>query len=707
MARLKGSDKDDLVSEVKNKFEKWRMFKLPFEGNMFLNLAFYYGFQWTLYNIVTAELSEADNPAGNIRLVSNQIQPRIRTLHSKMTKNRPIIEAVPVGFKDQAIYSANLSNRLLEQFRQDHDEEDLDAETVDWLLICGDVYRKVGFDPTEGEVATVNPDSAAEALNMTQQEDGSYAQSEEEGESYVKFGKQGAQFPIGELFDEVVPPFEVYFPTYASSYKTSTELMHVKLMEVSAVKEKWGKRAANVAPSANINMGSYFQRRLLGMANPDIGSSSGIAEALQLGNELCYVVELWKKPCKNYPRGYLTIEAGDQFLYGENNPYYETFKSIPLLKGGIPFIHFGCINAPGRIWSISPVEAMRPIQVEYNKTISDIVQNRATLGRNKIISPKTANIDSDAIANIHGQHLEYSGIMPPQMFPAAALPQQVERETERNRQDLDTISGSHEVSRAEVPSGVKSGIAINYLLEQDDTIMAPIIHSFERAKQKLAIAKLAIAKTFYKEDRIIQTANTDDPAEIISFTGSDLSTNIRVTPGSALPKSRAALQATIMDLWDRHAILDDGGMPDAHKLFDLLRTSMGIDAFSESENLDLGRARRENLLLTKGMQIVPEHYENHIIHIKEHNRFRKTEQFYKFPQEIKKMFDFHVAIHMLMLAPPTATPGAPESAMLQGLNPPGGPGGGPPRRSPSTMGQGVMGALNNPPGNPGGTMPGE
>lgn len=681
------------------------MFKLPFEGNMFLNMAFYYGFQWTLYNIVTAELSEADNPAGNIRLTSNQIQPRIRTLHSKMTKNRPIVEAIPVGFRDQAIYSANLSNRLLEQFRQDHDEEDLDAQTVDWLLICGDVFRKIGFDPSEGEVAFVSPESAAEALDLQEQPDGSYGLPEERDSGYFQVGKNTVNFKIGELFDEVVPPFEVYFPTFASTFKSANELMHVKLMEVSVIKEKWGKKAVNVAPSTNLNMGSFFQRRLLGMANPDVGSSSGVADVMQLGNELCYQIELWKKPCKDYPKGYLTIVAGDQLLYGEPNPYYETLKSIKLLKGAIPFINCRCIGAPGRLWSISPVEAMRPIQVEYNKTISDIVQNRATLGRNKIISPKSANIDTDAVANIHGQHLEYSGIIPPQVFPAAALPQQVERETERNRQDLDTISGSHEVSRAEVPSGVKSGIAINYLLEQDDTIMAPIIHAYERSKQKIAIAKLAIAKAFYKEDRIVETSGTDDPAEILSFTGSDLSTNVRVTPGSALPKSRAALQATILDLWDRKAIIDDGGMPDPHKLFDLLRSSMGIDAFAESENLDLGRSRRENLLLTRGAQIVPAHWENHVIHIKEHNRFRKTEQFYRFPPEIQKMFDFHVAIHMLMLAPPTQTPGAAESLAGGGLIPP--PGGGPPaRRTPSMMGQGAMGALNNPPANMGGNIAG-
>jgi hypothetical protein len=210
------------------------------------------------------------------------------------------------------------------------------------------------------------------------------------------------------------------------------------------------------------------------MANQDLGSSTGISEALLRAKELVYVKELWRAPSNKHPKGQLTILVGEGtegIMYAEDNPYYEAWQPEGILKeqGYIPFVNFKAVDAPGRFWNIGPVEGMRPLQAEYNRIISDIVQNRITVGRNKIIAPKTANLDEEEVANIHGQFLQFNGIVPPQVFPAQPLPAQTEREIERNSQDMDTISGSHEVSRAQVPSGVKSGIAINYLLEHDDT----------------------------------------------------------------------------------------------------------------------------------------------------------------------------------------------------------------------------------------------
>jgi len=699
--RLTETIKSDIASEVMEKHNRWRLFKLPYEGNFFLNLAFYYGFQWTVYNIVTAELAEIDNPAGTIRITSNQIQPRIRNLHAKMTKNRPIIEVTCNSYKDDAIFAANVSRKLLDQFREDHSEDEKDSETINWLLIAGNCYRKIGFDPTEGQSLALEMEKY---YNYATVDEETGQPEENEGwQANLESLMQRSDISMGDIFDEVIPPFEILLPEWVTSpvMVNTQEIMHVKLMPVSDIKMKWGKKAAKISPMKDITISSQFQRRLLGMASPEISGSYGISEALLKDEDVTYVFELWKKPNKKYPRGLVTIVAGsgpDSVLFADDNPYLETLESVGF-KGGLPFIQYRGIQAPGRAWDISPVEGMRPLQVEYNKCISDIVQNRATIGRNKLVAPRTANIDEEEIANIHGQFLQYSGIMPPQVVPAVPLPQQVDREIERNRLDMDTISGSHEVSRAEVPSGVKSGIAINYLLEQDDTTLAPIIGSYEISKKQLARAKLALAKQFFTEPRFLREINSDDPEEIASFTGSDITTTIRLVTGSALPKSRAALQATYLDLWDRKAIVDENGMPDTHKLFRLLKDAMGIETFIEEDNLDIGRARRENLMLMRGQEIIPQHWENHLVHFMEHNRFRKTDRFYTLPPQIQQNFEMHVVITMQFLAPPTKTPGAEEAVMLGA----GGAGGGssPARRSPGMIDQGVGGQLNNPP-SPGG-----
>jgi hypothetical protein len=671
---------------------------------MFLNVAFYYGFQWTLYNLATGELSEVQNVAGSIRLTSNQIQPRIRNLFAKMTKNKPIEEIVAKNWTEKALFSSSVSRGLLEQFRDIHNEAEVDAETIMWLLLCGDCFRKIGFDPTTGDINYFEQkiEEIAPDMDATQLE----------GAGLFNAGDRGAYF-VGDVFDEVVPPFEVFAPEYARANYAPEELMHVKLMPLQHVKDKWGRRASKITPTSTsrIDISNKFQQRLLGMANPDVGTSIALAKALnEASAELVYVYELWKKPSRRYPTGRLTIAAGpgqEGVLFDAANPYYEAMNKVRPLRdmGGIPLIKFAAIEAPGRYWNISPVEAMRPLQVEYNKTITDMVQNRATVGRNKILAPKTASIDKYEVANIHGQILEYTGIKEPKIFPAVPLPVQVERETERNRQDLDTTSGSHEVSRAQVPTGVKSGIAINYLLEQDDTTLGPIIQNYERAKRRVAMLKLAFAKEFYDEVRILENSNVDSLIEVLEFTGSDIETNVRVVPGSAMPQSKAALQAIYLDLYDRGALVDNNGQPDPEQLFALLKNVMPIERLAEESTLDRARARKENLLLSKGMQILPQHWEDHWIHIGEHNKFRKSERFYNASPMVKYSFDMHVQFHIDMLAPPVESP---VTGMLQAEQ--AGQESGnkreTARKSPSFAGQGSMGALNNPPSNRGGTIAG-
>jgi len=706
MKKITTRMKQELGSDVRRKFEGWRHFKIPFEGNHFLNTAFYYGFQWTIYNIATGELHEATNLAGNIRITSNQIQPRIRNLHAKMTKNKPTEDVLPEGWTAKHLYSAKVTKSLLDFYREIHNEETLDSHTIQWVLVAGDAFRKVGFDPDAGVEKQAG--KMAEFAEMYQD----LGIKEDPGELGFTRNQDQVSYHIGEVFDDLVTPFEMYVPEYATSLEDAQELMQVKVLPLHIVKEKWGKRAKEVTSSTNMFMANQFAQRLMGMANPDVGNSISRGLAMHK-TDLCYVYELWKKPSKKNPRGKLIIAAGDTFaiVYNDENPYYDALKDIVPLRrfGCLPFAHFQGIYAPGRFWNISPIEPMRPMQVEYNKTISDVVQNRATVGRNKIIAPKTANIDEQEIANIHGQFLEYSGFKAPEIFPAVPLPVQIERETERNRQDMDTVSGSHEVSRAEAPSGVKSGIAINYLLEQDDTTIAPVIRDYERAKRLLAMMKIGIAKHFYNDQRIVDSTG-DDALEVLTFSGQDLTTKIKIVPGSALPQSRAAMQATYLDLFERGAIVDERGVPDHKKLFELLRTVMPLESYSQEMQLDLSRSKRENILLAQGQEIVPKHFEDHMVHMSEHNKFRKTEEFYELHPQVQTGFDMHVRIHVDFLAPPTRVGSAEgdEGLNLSGAsgNNGGNAGADPSRISPSFAGQGQMGSLNNPPSNKGGTIPG-
>jgi hypothetical protein len=60
---------------------------------------------------------------------------------------------------------------------------------------------------------------------------------------------------------------------------------------------------------------------------------------------------------------------------------------------------------------------------------------------------------------------------------------------------------------------------------------------------------------------------------------------------------------------------------------------------------DIRLARNENLDIAKGIAIEPNSWDNHDIHIREHNNFRKTAEYVALSEDAKTKFEHHVSRH--------------------------------------------------------------
>jgi hypothetical protein len=65
---------------------------------------------------------------------------------------------------------------------------------------------------------------------------------------------------------------------------------------------------------------------------------------------------------------------------------------------------------------------------------------------------------------------------------------------------------------------------------------------------------------------------------------------------------------------------------------------------------DVDRARRENAHFGLGRQSVPYSWDNHKVHIEEHNKFRKTVDYEMLSDEDKEMIAEHIQAHATMSA---------------------------------------------------------
>lgn len=70
-----------------------------------------------------------------------------------------------------------------------------------------------------------------------------------------------------------------------------------------------------------------------------------------------------------------------------------------------------------------------------------------------------------------------------------------------------------------------------------------------------------------------------------------------------------------------------------------------VSSISPSNAYDIRLARNENLTMADGVPIVPNSWDNHDIHRREHNNFRKTQEFLELPTKVKTMFEFHCQMH--------------------------------------------------------------
>jgi hypothetical protein len=116
----------------------------------------------------------------------------------------------------------------------------------------------------------------------------------------------------------------------------------------------------------------------------------------------------------------------------------------------------------------------------------------------------------------------------------------------------------------------------------------------------------------------------------------------KVQAGSSLPQSRVAKQEFIISLWEQRIIQDP-------KVVLKLLEFGDVEGIYDDIDLDTSQAQRENELMKQGQYEEPEDFENHEVHIYEHNKFRKTEEYDALPDEIKQLFAQHVAVHQSFL----------------------------------------------------------
>jgi hypothetical protein len=542
--------------------------------------------------------------------------PIVRTELAKMTRNKLMQTVVPASSEESDIRSAKMGEKVVEWLEYELKLQEEDQELILWALTT-----RIGF------IHPIWDDSRGELIGT-------------EGRKEIHEGMPAV---------EVLSIFEVAWDMAASRWKDVRWFVIDRMRTCEAVKAKYG---IDVPPEDGITVTNIFDGKLSAL------SGNGLDSVASRPENCVRVRECFEFPSPDYPKGRTMICANGVELYQDEDigfgPEDVSPRELPLF----PLIH---IPLPGKIVGSSVTAQCMPVQREYNKSRSQIIENK-----NQMANPKWLvegeNLYGTEITNEPGQVVHYQpGTSPPVMSQPTSLGADVDKNIERCLEELQFISSQQEVSHGSTPAGVTSGVAIQYLQEQDDTKLGPSIAQYARCKRAYVSYLLKMVKFKFTEERTIKLVGKNKRMTALTFAGSELtSSDVRFEDMSATQLTKAGRQQHIMDLVDKQVL---NPQMDRDLIIRMLEMNI-TDELYDGLEIDVNQALMENAQWSKlDFSSVTRDFFNHEVHVAQHNKFRKGDEYVDMDPQAQVIIDNHVMEHMnfLMAAMMPQGPGGPAA----------------------------------------------
>ena len=463
----KGEKWISLVSKYYKQREKSSL--EHYHREWFKNIAMRSGMQWLKDSLTTPELLPPSEDENRVRMTINEMLGIHTTKVAKLTRESPVWTVSIETEDDESKDMARADEALLRYAFQHEEMELIRLWFLGWAVDTGNCFWKIIWDHDAGGIIT-DPFT-------------------------------GEAVPEGDAKLILVPPFDVIF---SYGLKTRMEdaswMMHVHEEPLTVIKDDFPE-GGRVKGEREENQVTNYQRRLMSL----VGNQNDFQNSSKDEAESAVVKELYIKQCGDYPLGGYIAVANGVWL----NPT-EDGKPAPLpykhlqndRDNPYPFVHMIDIPVSGSPWGIGTMQNLRDPQIGFNRVWSQVIENGNNFGNIKILAPKSSDLTTEAFDDSGNEVIEYSDTngVPPSYLQPVGMPNTVMSQFDLFQKAFMSIGGSYEASKGDVPSGVRSGIAIARLQDADDTRVNPTMIIYRSCLRKAGKQVLHLYREFMLED---------------------------------------------------------------------------------------------------------------------------------------------------------------------------------------------------------------
>ena len=585
------SKESELAGWVKSRVEDVRSSsnRIAHEGIWMSNVAYLLGFSGVVWDNTTRGFRPVARNKGVIRrerVYSNMILPAVQNRLARLCKVPPRYEVRPNSQTTKDKDAARLGQEVINFVWDDTTLNVKRLQLLMWVQQCGHAYLKTTFDPDLGE-ALYDPET------------GEFAGYE------------------GKIRVDVVSPFEVFADPLAKTLEDAQWLVQAKVRKLDYFRTRYPEKGMMVKEEGPWLLSAQYEMRINSLSNLGPITSAGVNEQMKnAAIELAY----YEARSRKHPNGRLVIVANGVVLED---------KELPI--GEIPFAKFDDIVIGGKFYSEATVTHAKPLQDQYNTNLQKTADwvNRLLAG--KYIAAKGHGLIQEALNNQSGEVVEYNpvpGASEPHAMQIPMLPAYVFQDRDALKRDMFEIFGLSEVSRGSLPSASIPAAGMQLLLDQDETRIGIEIEQQEHSYALVGRHILKHAANFFVTPRKLKTRGKDIEYKVQEFVGDDLGGNfdVQVVRGSTLPNNRFVKRQEILNAYTQGLLGDPADPTVREKVLGQLEFGDMAETWADV-SVDEAQINRSIADIEKG--IVPEVHEldNHNMHIRIKNRFRKSSKF--------------------------------------------------------------------------------
>lgn len=443
----------------------------------------------------------------------NHLYDLTETKVSQMTRIKPSVEILPNNDEWQDRASAKVVHFIVKHLWYINNVDDLTTKMQRQCRIFGESFAFLLWDENIGDLSP------------------QFVQAREAGMD-VNNPKMQEIKHVGDVAYELELPWRVLLQR-RSQFKDCEYLIRVCIEPVDRLKAKYPDKAKDIKAEEDLK----------------VFDAESLRERTLEQNTLVF---------KFYHVKNDMVDEGAFIKFTKDVILDKT--SLPYNHGKLPIVRLTDLDVPDVLNGVSRYEMVAPIQRMYNNISTLIAKNIYLTAHAKWVMPRgTCKIEQLGNDNTV---VQYQGGIPPQLLQVAPNPSEVYAFRDKLVQDMQTIYGSHGISRGEVPKGITAASALQFLNELENERSSSDIAKHGTLVKDLAKMTIAVAGDNYEVDdgRMIRIVGENNKFLIRQFNTAHLhkSYDVRVDNSTGLPETKAAKTQRILDAMQRNPTMVSG-----------------------------------------------------------------------------------------------------------------------------------------------------